>query len=425
MAEHSGSETKKARQVQDYPLSPVPAEARKGFVSVLWVLLGFTFFTATMWAGGQVGAAFKFWPDLIGIILVGNLILGVYVASLGWVSQRTGLSSILLARYSFGSWGARWAELLLGLTQVGWYAWGTATVAILFVKLLGIAEVWKYPFMVLFGMAFCWTAWIGYRGLEMLSKVAVPTMTGLIVWSFVIASRDAGGLSGLLAIEPVETMTVGTGVTMLVGTFVSGGTQATNWTRFSRSAKHAVLGCLIAFFFGNALMVFAGAYGALVYGQPDIVEVLAIQGLIGGGIAMLFMNIWTTQDNTIYNFSIAGCSFLRTPRRRAVTVGGAAVGTVLAMAGMYEWLVPYLVMLGTLIPPLGGIILADFLVRGCRLPGLEKTESMKVNFAGVWAYLLAVIAAHFLPGIPPANGIVVGAAAYAALSLLVPTSSRR
>jgi len=413
-----------SRQAQDYPLSAVPPEARKGFVSVLWVLLGFTFFTATMWAGGQVGAAFKLWPDLIGIICLGNLILGLYVASLGWVSQRTGLSSILLARYSFGSWGARWAELLLGLTQVGWYAWGTATVAILFVKLLGLGEVWKYPFMVLFGLAFCWTAWIGYRGLEMLSKVAVPTMTGLIVWSLVIATRDAGGLSGLLTIEPVETMTVGTGVTMLVGTFVSGGTQATNWTRFSRTATQAVVGCMVAFFIGNALMVFAGAYGALVYGQPDIVEVLAIQGLISAGIAMLFLNIWTTQDNTIYNFSIAGSSLLRTPRRRTVTLAGAVLGTLLAIAGMYEWLVPYLVMLGTLIPPLGGIIFADFLVRGRKLPSLESAEALKVSMPGAIAYVAAAVAAHYLPGIPPVNGIVVGGVAYALLYRLFKGSGR-
>lgn len=410
---------------QDYPLSAVPPEARKGFVSLLWVLLGFTFFTATMWAGGQVGAAFQLWPDLIGIIFLGNLILGAYVAALGWVAQRTGLSSILLARYSFGRWGARWAELLLGLTQVGWYAWGTATVAILFTKLLGLPEGAQYPLMFLFGFGFCWTAWVGYRGLEMLSKVAVPTMTALIIWSFVRATNDVGGLEALLAIRPESEMTVAMGVTMLVGTFVSGGTQATNWTRFARTPRHALIACIIAFFIGNALMVFAGAYGALIYGQPDIVEVLAIQGLLGAGIAMLFLNIWTTQDNTIYNFSIAGCSFVQSKRRRTVTLCGAAIGTVLAVAGMYEWLVPYLVMLGTLVPPLGGVILADFLVRRRKLPPLEQVESRRFNGAGITAYLAGAAAAQFLPGIPPVTGILVAGAAYWLASVISPARASR
>ena len=391
----------------------MPAEARKSFVSTLWVLLGFTFFTATMWAGGKVGAAFPLWPDLILVIVTGNLLLGTYVALLGVVSQRTGLSSILLARFSFGNTGSKWAELLLGLTQVGWYAWGTATVAILTTRLLDISEGWKYPLMVLFGLAFCWTAWVGYRGLEVLSKVAVPLMVGLIIWSFFIASRDAGGLAGLLARTPAETMSFGTAITIVVGTFISGGTQASNWTRFCMTRRSAVVASVIAFFAGNGLMVFAGAFGGLVYGQPDIVEVLALQGLIGAGMIMLFLNIWTTQDNTIYNFSIAGCSLLRSEKRRLVTLGGAVLGTALALAGMYEWLVPYLILLGTLIPPLGGIILADYLVAGkTRGWELDSPHIPAVNPAGAGAYVLAVLAARYLPGIAPVNGVLAGAAAY-------------
>ncbi|MFP3427256.1 cytosine permease, partial [Pseudoalteromonas sp. SIMBA_162] len=72
------------------------------------------------------------------------------------------------------------------------------------------------------------------------------------------------------------------------------------------------------------------------------------------------LNIWTTQDNTIYNFAIAGCNLLRTPHRQRVTLGGAAIGTVLAVLGMYEWLIPFLILLGTFIPPIGGVIMANF-----------------------------------------------------------------
>ena len=42
----------------------------------------------------------------------------------------------------------------------------------------------------------------------------------------------------------------------------------------------------------------------------------------------LFLNIWTTQDNTIYNFSVVGCNSLRTRNRRLVTIVGAAIGTM-------------------------------------------------------------------------------------------------
>ena len=75
-------------------------------------------------------------------------------------------------------------------------------------------------------------------------------------------------------------------------------------------------------------------------------------------MAMLLLNIWSTQDNTIYNFAVAGCNLLRTRRRKTVTLVGAVIGTLLAMLGMYDLLVPYLILLGTVIPPIGGVIMA-------------------------------------------------------------------
>ncbi len=67
----------------DYPLSEVPWDSRKGLLSTSVVLLGFTFFTATMWAGGSLGTAFEL-QELLWIILIGNILLGVYASALAY-----------------------------------------------------------------------------------------------------------------------------------------------------------------------------------------------------------------------------------------------------------------------------------------------------------------------------------------------------
>ncbi|HNS80877.1 MAG TPA: cytosine permease [Kiritimatiellia bacterium] len=411
-------------QREDYPLSEIPAGARRGFWSNAVVLLGFTFFTATMWGGGSLGTGLKFWPDLLMLIVAGNLLLGAYVAALGFIAYKSGLNTVLMCRFCFGDKGSRLTDLLLGFTQVGWYAWGTATIAIMFVKLLHLPGIWTYPLMVIFGMAFCWTAYYGYRGLEMLSRVAVPMMTLLILWSMTRATRDAGGLQALLEIIPEKPLSAAAAITIVFGTFVSGGTQSPNWSRFSNSAATAVGASLLAFFIGNGLMIFCGAYGALVYKQADIVEVLSMQGLLGWGILMLLLNIWTTQDNTVYNFSVAGCNLFRSRRRRVFTVGGAALGTVLAMAGMYNWLVPWLLLLGTFFPPIGGIIMADcWLVRRGRYPSLDQAAARSYNMAGLLAYVTASAGAWFTGraqiGIPPINGILLALIIYPLLFRLL------
>lgn len=403
--------------IQDYPLSEVPSGGRKSLASLSVVLLGFTFFTATMFGGGRLGPAFPFWPDLIGVLIVGNLLLGCYVAVLGWIACRSGLSSVLMGRFAFGNMGSRWPDLLLGCTQVGWYGWGTATVAVVFLKLMGKTPeentLLLNAAMVFFGFAFCWTAWVGYRGLEWLSLVAVPLMTALILWSFTIALGKAGGLQGLLSIQPTDSMPLGAAITIVFGTFVSGGTQSTNWTRFAATPAQAVGSSLIAFFLGNGLMIFAGAFGALVYQQADIVEVLVLQGLLVSGIVMLFLNIWTTQDNTIYNFSVAGCNFLRHGDRRLFTIGGAAIGTVLGILRIDLHLVPFLLALGTFIPPVGGVIMANYLFHyRSHYPRLTETSLPAWHWPGIIAYISGSAAAWYTPGVPPLNGIIAAILVY-------------
>ncbi len=423
--DQAATPTLEQRARQDFPLSEVPPQARKSLLSLTVVLLGFTFFTATMFGGGRIGPAFAF-DELLGVIAVGNLLLGVYVATLGWMASRSGLNTALMSRYGFGSVGSRWPDLLLGLTQMGWYGWGTATIAVLTLRFAGVAEsdpsytLFLYGLMAVFGLAFCWTAYVGYRGLEVLSLVAVPAMVLLLGVSLTRTLETAEAQGGLLASEPTATLGWGAAITIVFGTFVSGGTQATNWTRFARTGTSAIVASLLAFFIGNGLMVLTGALGALVYQQPDVVDVLVLQGLVTLGVIMLFLNIWTTQDNTIYNFSAVGAHFFRTRNRRLVTVGGAVLGTALAFLRIDLYLVPYLLLLGTFIPPVGGVIIADFFFRhrGEYSP-LASTQFQAFNWAGIGAYVIACFVAYYSPGIPPVNGIIAAVVAYIALDRIL------
>lgn len=399
----------------DYPLSEVPNGARKGLFSTAILLFGFTFFTATMFAGGKIGMAFDF-TTLLWAAVIGNLLLGLYAAVLGLIACRSGLNSVLMGRFCFGEVGSKLSDMLLGFTQIGWYAWGTATIAIVLVKILGLPENLTIALMVLFGFGFCLTAFVGYKGLDLLSRVAVPAMLVLLVASLWIATRDIGGLAGLLAVEPKESMSLSVAITLVFGTFVSGATQATNWTRFAKSGRIAVLASLFGFFIGNGLMIVAGAYGAIVYQQPDVVEVLVLQGLSMAAVVMLFLNLWTTQDNTIYNFAAAGCNLLRTGKRKTVTLAGAAIGTLLAIGGMYEMLIPFLILLGSIIPPIGGVIMADYFYgHRARYPKLADARLPAFNWVGLGAYLIGALSAYFSPWVAPLVGIAVAAVAYVVL----------
>lgn len=399
----------------DFPLSEAPRSARKGLLSISMVLFSFTFFTGTMFAGGKLGMAFNF-VDMLWIAAIGNSLLALYAAALALIASRSGLNTVLMGRFCFGEAGSRLSDFLLGFAELGWYAWGTATVAIVLVKMLGLAEGFTLPLMVFFGMGFSITAIIGYKGLDVLSRVSVPLMFVLLIVSMFIATQHVGGFSGLAAVIPHQTMTVSAAITMVFGTFASGATQATNWTRLSRSGRIAVTASVVSFLLGNGLMIVAGAWCAMVYQQADIVEVMMLQGLSFAAVIMLCLNLWTIQGPTIYNVAAATCHLVRSERRRTMTLIAAAVGVLLAMGGMYEMLIPFLVLLGSIIPPIGGVIMADFWFRHRgKYPALASVQLPRYNLAGLTAYAVGALLAYLSPWVAPLVGIGASAIVYIVL----------
>lgn len=425
MSTTSEPELVRSQADEDYPLSAVPLNARKSIWSLAPLLMGFTLYSGTLFAGGLVGPAYRFFPDLVGLIIIGNLILGVYATALGYIAANTGLSTVLMARFSFGSIGSRWVDFILGFTQIGWYAWGSALMADLLNKLAGVPASWNWLTILFFTYFFCSTAYIGYRAMDWLSRIAVPAMLILMFWSLTIALGKVGGFEGLQAIVPTKPMPWGEAMTIIVGTFISGGTQATNWSRFAKSGNTAAISTMAAFFFANGFLIFCGAFCALVYSNEDIVQVMALQGLLFWGLVLLFLNMWTTQDNTIYAFSVAGAHMFRTSKRHLFVLGGATVALVLAWGGIYKMLVPFLILLGTFIPPVGGVIMADYwLHRRGQFPSLEEPQPA-MNWAGIIAYVIASAIAYLTPGIKPINGIIAAVILYFVLSKVIPQTSNR
>ncbi len=90
-----------------------------------------------MWTGGTLGTGLTY-HDFFLAVFFGNLLLGIYTAFLGYIGAKTGLSTHLLARYSFGVKGSWLPSLLLGSTQVGWFGVGVAMFAIPVSKATGI-----------------------------------------------------------------------------------------------------------------------------------------------------------------------------------------------------------------------------------------------------------------------------------------------
>jgi cytosine permease len=398
----------------DYPLSHVPMAARKGLLAVTGVLIGFTFFTPTMAAGARLGAAFPF-SELIWILLAGSTILGIYVAIICAIGAKTGLTSVLLARYTLGSAGAKWADIILGGTQILWYAITAEYMGILFAKGLGLPG-WEVFFMVFWSFIMGATALYGFKSMAIVSYVAMPLMVALVVIVTWLAFREVGSIEALFGVKPTATMSVTVAITVIVGTFASGGTQAANWARFAKNGKVAFIAGILSFLVGNGIMIFSGMIGGFAFHTGDLIELMITLGLTFWALIILTLNIWTTNNATAYAFGVAGAEMFNKSNKAPFVIGGVIIATIVAVVGVGVYFIPLLNLFGTFIPPLGGVIIGDFVFTyKKKLPMLDYVKFKKIRVAPLIAYLIGCAAAYFGGvyeiGVPSLQGIILAALA--------------
>ena len=404
---------KQQHQDHDYSLEAIPQSEKKGFMSMLVVMLGFAFFSASMIAGGNIGTSLNM-GDFLKAVILGNILLCIYTGLLACIAGDTGLSTHLLARYSFGQKGSYLLSGLVSITQVGWFGVGVAMFAILVSKLTGI-NLWTL--IIVSGLLMTATAYFGMKSLTILSMIAVPAIAILGSVSAGKAIGDVGGISGLLAIKPSGTMTMSAALAAVVGTFISGGTLTPDFTRFSKDRKTAMSTTVIAFLIGNSLMLAFGAIGAMVTGQSDISEVMFTQGLIIPAIIILGLNIWTTNDNALYGSGLGFANITKQPKSRMVIINGV-VGTFLSMI-LYNNFMTWLNILNSFIPATGAVIIADyFIINKGKYTDFKTTKFKSVNISAIIAWVAGVIGAYTIPGITPVNSVLTTVVTYVVLTKL-------
>ncbi|MDY2680380.1 MAG: cytosine permease [Lentihominibacter sp.] len=401
----------------DYSLEAVPVTARKGFRSMFFVMLGFTFFSASMSVGAKLGNGL----DLSGFIwacIIGGLILSAYCGILAYIGSDTGLNMDLLCRHAFGTRGSYLSSFVLGFTQIGWFGVGVAMFSIPTAQMLGINE---WVLTIAAGLLMTATAATGMKALEIVSTISVPLIVVLGVYSMVTAAADGGGLVAVFS-QSAGRITLFTGIGYVIGSFISGGTATPNFIRFAKNNKVAVWTTVIAFFLGNTLMFCFGAVGGAFTGADDIFYVMIAQGLAIPAIIVLGANIWTTNNNALYTGGLA-LSNIFNVRMKITTWIAGIVGTALAI-WLYWNFTGWLSILNCALPPVGTIVILDYFRRKSTYKENECMQTVRwFNVAGI---VIGALAANLINwGIAAVNAMVIASAAYFVGALLERAAGNR
>ena len=180
----------------DFADTAVPAGRRRPLHEISFNLAGGPICVAALLAGASLARGLSLGECLIAVGFAG-VMLTVFGATIGGIGFRTGLSTGMLLRRSFGEGGAALVALAFGLCLVGWYAVQTSFFGAAINSLFPnggalteprVAAVWG-------GLLMLTTALLGYRGLSLLSLIAVPLLVVLCIWGAVRVISGADLLS--------------------------------------------------------------------------------------------------------------------------------------------------------------------------------------------------------------------------------------
>ena len=178
---------------EEFHSKPIPLAHRLGFrePALVWSGFGIAFICAVI--GGQIQQGLGTTNAILAILL-GNFILFVYSALIGYPSGKWGVNFPLAVQYVFGRVGAVIPILILALLVTGWYAfqaWLTADILRVAFDLEGAVVVGIIAAVA--GIIYAIPVIFGIRQMALVRKVAIPAMVLFAGYYLITRVIPAGG----------------------------------------------------------------------------------------------------------------------------------------------------------------------------------------------------------------------------------------
>jgi len=432
---------------EEYSDRPVPMDARLGFMKPAMVWAGFTYAYICIFIGSQImgglGAPLGYYA-----IFTGQAFLFLYAGLIGHRAFKFGLNFPMMCKCAFGKLGYVVPMSIIAGLVTGWFAFQAWLAADLMIGLyggesflagtgngalpgfFGTTAPWAGIFAIVFGLI----AVYGIRAMAWMGRAAVICVTALALWMIysmlTIVAVETGGDPWSSA--PVgEPWTFALGVSASIGTFVVSATMTGDFSRWTRSVKQAWGINAVAFPVANHLMLFVGAIFTAVAGQLDFFFGLSMVALGVPIMIIQWVSNGTTCDGCLYNSAQGFRNLLLIGRPksklkfswRKISIIVMICGSAVAASNILSEIVPWLLLISTIAPLIGGILIGHFwlVVRNNTQEEILLASERKINWPAIAGICVgAVLAGYILtevPDLPPMiGGLVGGVAVYPAIA---------
>lgn len=411
MASASQQQTDGAPVKDQWADTAVPEEERLPWHKPALVWLGFSTQFISFYVGGQVERAVGMPNAVIGIML-GCVILCIISGLIAWASAKWGYSFPMQCKATFGRRGYLVPSLFLAVLVTGWFAYQALATGDVWHKVWGVHPGWA---SFVFALLFAATAF-KFRFMVWARYLAVPALFIFIGYLFVYTIIPNWELAWT---HKVENPNISVAITTGISFFIISSIMTGDMVRFCKKPLDSVWVTIVAFMVGNGIALSMGAIATAA--SPDLSQwfgLVALQLGIPLVLTTTWIN-WASGDACLYNAVMGYTNAHPKIKWKHAIYFGGIIGAIAAGTGALNSVVPFMLMIGTLVPPIGGVLIADYYwVRG---GSYEHERNLGWNWIGLISIVIGILFAWLslkvMPSLPnQITGVVIGGLAYGVLA---------
>jgi cytosine permease len=405
-----------------HSMVPVPASESVPAYRVAMVCTSVAFTLTGLYMGSEIASEIG-WRRGVLASVVGSLILVVMSIPASVVGARTRLSTYMIVRFVFGPVGSRLINAVLAAVLIGWFA----VTAEFFGRTCYLTVQQYFPHapvpLQIYTLVCCLlviaTTVFGFRALDRISLCVAPLLVALTIY---VAHRALGHASwSLISANTGTDPDLGRGISAVVGGMIVNVVLMPDLTRYSRTVTDCVVISVTGNGVANGVMLILAMIPALAFGEQDPMRYMALIGLVPLAFTILVLSTWSVNAVNLYSSGLVTATALPSHRYSVAVIGSGLVGTVLALLGLADRFLDFLVLLGLIVPPIAAVYLADYFVLGRTdyATGPAGTVAAKTNLNGLAAATLGAVTGCGLyvakvsfTGVPTIEAFVVAAVAY-------------
>lgn len=364
--------------------TPVPDDQSVAGYRVAFVCIGIAFTLTGLYMGSEIGLALGLKRGVHAAI-IGSVILTVLSIPAAVVGARTRLSTYMIVQNVFGPGGSRVVNLVLAIVLIGWYAVTAElfgrTCFLTVVQYFPDAAIPRYVYTIACSLVVIATTVFGFGALNRLSLIVAPLLVALTIY---VAHRafDHASWNSIASVQGTDP-DFGRGVSAVVGGMIVNVVLMPDLTRYSRSALDGALISVSGNGVANGVMLVLAMLPALAFGQQDPMKYMAILNLVMMAFTILVLSTWATNAANLYSAGLVTATAMPRVGYGPIVIGTGLVGTALAIVGLADRFIDFLVFLGLVVPPIAAVYLTDYFVlarRDYHAEGYRRAaEQVNVN----------------------------------------------